>query len=100
MLIALQLVLIFGVSSPVKRFNIGCCAGTSCFVSIVTSLYHVYRVYRKATEGTQTIGFLVVSELLFLLLAGVCAFLLPRRPGVIYHGRPVDGQYTVSAIER
>ncbi|ESZ91235.1 putative ABC bile acid transporter [Sclerotinia borealis F-4128] len=99
-LIGMQLGLLFGVSSPVKRFNIGCCAGTSCFVSIVASLYHVYWVYRGTPEATRSIGFLVVGELISLLLAGICAFLLPRRPGVIYHGRPVDGQLTVSAIER
>ncbi|KAB8296761.1 hypothetical protein EYC80_002178 [Monilinia laxa] len=99
-LIALQFALIFGVSSPVKRFNIGCCAGTSCFVSIIASLYHVYRLYRGTSAATRSISFLVTGELAFLLLAGICSFSLPRRPGVSYLGRPVDGQYTVSAIQR
>ncbi|QSZ36963.1 hypothetical protein DSL72_009055 [Monilinia vaccinii-corymbosi] len=99
-LVALQFALLFGVSSPVKRFNVGCCAGTSCFVSLVTSLYHVYRIYRGNAAATRSISFLVVGDLASLLLAGVCAFSLPRRPGVSYRGRPVDGQYTVSAVER
>lgn len=98
----LQLVLLFGVSNPVKRFDIGCCAGISCFVCVLVSLYRVYQEYRWAAGEVQNqhLSLLIIGELLFLLLAGICAFSLPRRPSVSYLGRPVDRQNTVSALER
>ncbi|KAL3420391.1 ABC transporter [Phlyctema vagabunda] len=99
-LIALQLFFLFVVSNSVKRFRIGYGTGITCLIGAFALLYHVYQRSHAPTGEQPIIGSLELVDLLCLSAIGICGFSLPRRPNLIYDGRPVDAQYTVSAIQR
>jgi len=92
-----QILSLFIVTNPTQRYVIGLCIAISCVAGAITT---AYRIYKTAAETNGSVDYASTADVLLLLLTAASTLSLPRRPNVCHDGRVIDGQYTVSAVQR
>ena len=88
--------------NPTKRFDYGYLAAAA-HAALCVSIVAGEGLRLRKTSDLREFNLLSVLDAI-QLLAGLSSFLsclgLPRRPSLVFNGRAVDGQYTVSAFRR
>ena len=96
-LVTFQSVLFLRGRSMRKRFLIGICIAVSS-LAILGSLAFLH--YRIASRGFKTSVLPDVIHTIACCIVGTTALAVPQRAIVYHNGQVVDGQHTVSAIEK
>ncbi|KAF4592006.1 ABC transporter, transmembrane domain, type 1 [Ophiocordyceps camponoti-floridani] len=98
--VLLQAILLAAHRSPVQVHDLGLWAFFSCLITLAATLFQVVDAGRhvRAFDDTPSMLRLVNGCLGFGLLFACLS--IPRRPRVFYKGKPVDDEWTVSAINR
>ncbi|KAJ5681819.1 uncharacterized protein N7477_001759 [Penicillium maclennaniae] len=101
-LLTVQAVAFFTEPRPTKRFTLGQFSfGGSMIAAALTGeqIRQAWVGQTRLLHDQVWIG-LVATQLSSALLRALFSILLPRRPHVFLNGRPVDQEYTVSALGR
>ncbi len=88
----------------VQSYDLGILAAISSVFLLAVLLFQD-GLLAQESEVEQNFGSseqlgLRIAQLVFVVLGAFSSISLPRRPDVFYDGKPVDGMYTVSALER
>lgn len=101
-LLLFQAVTLFGERHPVKRFN-GALINAAAFLVLIVCLLWQNIPWKSHSLGrNRSIPHLISTalELACATLSCLSCLLLPRRPSIFSNGQAVDGQFTVSTLNR
>ncbi|PFH61268.1 hypothetical protein XA68_17841 [Ophiocordyceps unilateralis] len=98
--VLLQAILLAAHRSPVQAHNLGLWAFFSCLVTLAATSFQAVdagrraRAFDDASFILRLVNVCIAFGLLFACLS------IPRRPRIFFRGKPVDDEWTVSAINR
>ncbi|KAJ5311527.1 hypothetical protein N7476_007387 [Penicillium atrosanguineum] len=101
-LLSIQAVAFFTEPRPTKRFTLGQYSFGGSMIAIAITGEQIRQAWagqNRLLHDQVWVG-LVATQFSSALLRALFSILLPRRPHVFLNGRPVDQEYTVSALGR
>lgn len=96
----IQAICISAHRSPVKAHDLGLWTFGSTLISIITILLHSYHAFQLGAAKDDPVFILRLVSLAAAVLLLLASVLIPRRPNVFHNDKPVDAQFTTSAMSR
>lgn len=101
-LLLIQVAHLFRERRPVKRFKFSSVGSAAFLVQSIYLCWHIFLSRSRLLDRHGSIPLTLLGALQFSIAAVSCllCLLLPRRPLVFFDGQEVDGQYSVSTLNR
>ncbi|KAL8960706.1 MAG: hypothetical protein Q9193_002632 [Seirophora villosa] len=101
-LLLFQVIRLFHERRPIARFNSASIAAAAFFVLLISICCRIiFSEWNLPNQHAPTPHLIMsVLQVAFATVSCLLCLLLPRRPSVFSNGQPVDGQFTVSMLDR